>query len=662
MAITFRRIASVNFMPYYGHQSLDFPCKRPVVLINGENMWGKTSILNSFKWGWYGTAYDRFGNVIPRKKLINWDANDEGNYSIEVNLVFDVDGAEYNLTRKIQPKNEKTVPQRDSDFEELVFLTKNDRSLKSTEVQQLLNSLMPEQVSNFFFFDGEQLNSYEELLLDPESQSSLIQESIEDILGIPAMANAIKDLNFNYKDAAKRQRTLAAKDTAAKSYVEMAERTEAAIENVEADLHTLTEQRNSLVKETQALDKTLRDTAGIELDIQRLNDIEAKIKLDNADVIKLNNEKRELLGSGWTDLVIPIVSARIEDLRTEQDRQIKSLEMLGELRSQLKQVKNILGTEACPLCKQDYPKSLLESASKTKIKIELEIENLQPDQERLGYLSEAIRKLSRIRPTGIATTIKRVEEDIRKVNVELVSLETKRDDLKKKFENHDQTSVAENRSRHNQLMKRLGSIEADIKTKQGSLDRLKSEAKEYRAKITQAGGPELDRLNREVSIYQSLTDVFSGALERLRRKLKVDVERDATNAFLCLTTDHSYQKLRINDTYGLSIIREGNREVPLRSAGAEQIVALSLISALNVNAVRKGPIIMDTPFGRLDPTHRANVLKYISQVSHQVIFLVHSGELDKERNKIDMSQILDAEFTIERISGTRSNLRTITGV
>jgi DNA sulfur modification protein DndD len=651
-----------NFMPYYGHQHLEFACKSPIVLINGENMWGKTSILNAFKWCWYGTAYDRFKNLIPRAKLINWDAIEEGNYSLKVDVMFRVDEDEFSLTRKIQPKSENIIPQKDSDFEELVFLTKNDRSVKTTEIQQLLNSLMPYQVLKFFFFDGENLNSYEELLLDPDTQSSLIQESIEDILGLPAMANAIKDLGVNYKDAAKRQRALAAKDMTAKSHVDMAERTEAAIENAESDLRELTDQRGNLIKESQTLDKALRDVAGIEIDVQRLSDIEQNIKQMTSEITKLDVGKKDLLASSWTDLVAPIITSRIEDLRNEQSKNISNMQKLGELKSRLKQIDDLLTLQSCPLCKQKYPDSLVRSASQDKIELTSEIENLKVDQDRLGYLSDSIRKLSRVKPAGVVGALSRVEDEIRRKSVALVGLETRRDDLKRKLENHDQTSIAENRARYNQLMKRIGAIESDIKAKQSSLERLNSEAEEYRKKISQACGPELDRLNHEVSLFQSGLGVFDGALERLRKQLKVDIERDATESFLQLTTDRSYKKLKINESYGLSIIRENNREVPLRSAGAEQIVALSLISALNINAVRRGPIIMDTVFGRLDPTHRGNVLRYMSHMAHQVMFLVHSGEIDKEKDIPYVPHLIDAEYFIERVSGTRSTLRKISGV
>jgi DNA sulfur modification protein DndD len=256
--------------------------------------------------------------------------------------------------------------------------------------------------------------------------------------------------------------------------------------------------------------------------------------------------------------------------------------------------------------------------------------------------------------SGVAVTLKRVEDEIRRANVNLVGLENKRDNIQKRLEGHDLAAVVENRRRYNQLLKRLGTIESDIKVKESQLQRLKAEAADYRNKISQASGPQLDRLNCEVSMYESMLAIFEGAIVRLRDQLKIDVERDATEVFLQLTTDPTYERLRINERYGLSIIREGDREVPLRSAGAEQIVALSLISALNQNAVRRGPVIMDTPFGRLDPIHRANVLKFITRMANQVILLVHSGEIDKESDVALISQYIDEEYEITRISGSRS--------
>ena len=434
----------------------------------------------------------------------------------------------------------------------------------------------------------------------------------------------------------------------------MVERTEAAIENTERDIRELTEKRDQFNREIQSLDKALHATGGIESETQRLHDFQSMIRQLREDIAKLEEERKGLLASAWADLVDPVVSRKIEELRNEQEAHIKNVEKMGELRSKLKQIEQLLSNKVCPICGQPYPLTTVQSAERDRAEIELELEGLQFDQDRLAYLGDAIRKLSKVKPNGVAVTLKRVEDEIRRANVNLVGLENKRDNIQKRLEGHDLAAVVENRRRYNQLLKRLGTIESDIKVKESQLQRLKAEAADYRNKISQASGPQLDRLNCEVSMYESLLAIFEGAIVRLRDQLKIDVERDATEVFLQLTTDPTYERLRINERYGLSIIREGDREVPLRSTGAEQIVALSLISALNQNAVRRGPVIMDTPFGRLDPIHRANVLKFITRMANQVILLVHSGEIDKESDVALISQYIDEEYEITRISGSRS--------
>jgi len=87
--------------------------------------------------------------------------------------------------------------------------------------------------------------------------------------------------------------------------------------------------------------------------------------------------------------------------------------------------------------------------------------------------------------------------------------------------------------------------------------------------------------------------------------------------------------LRINEQYGLSIIHQDGEEEDGRSAGAEQVVALALMGALQANAPLQGPIVMDTPFSRLDPEHTANVVTTLPRMSDQVVLFVQEGEISR---------------------------------
>ena len=106
----------------------------------------------------------------------------------------------------------------------------------------------------------------------------------------------------------------------------------------------------------------------------------------------------------------------------------------------------------------------------------------------------------------------------------------------------------------------------------------------------------------------------------------------------------------------MTILDTKGRSVQERSAGAEQIVALSLIDGLNRAGRRGGPIVMDTPFGRLDWVHRANVLQYLPEMAEQVILLVHEGELDPQRELPILAPHLGAMYRIKRVGARHSQI------
>ena len=114
--------------------------------------------------------------------------------------------------------------------------------------------------------------------------------------------------------------------------------------------------------------------------------------------------------------------------------------------------------------------------------------------------------------------------------------------------------------------------------------------------------------------------------------------------------------MSINENYGLTIIDEKGREVPERSAGAEQIVAISLIDGLNKAGRRGGPIVMDTPFGRLDWVHRKNVLSFLPEMAEQVVLLVHEGEMERERDLPLLKHRISKVYRINRISSRESEI------
>jgi DNA sulfur modification protein DndD len=65
------------------------------------------------------------------------------------------------------------------------------------------------------------------------------------------------------------------------------------------------------------------------------------------------------------------------------------------------------------------------------------------------------------------------------------------------------------------------------------------------------------------------------------------------------------------------------------SAGERQLTALALLWALERASGRPLPVLIDTPLGRLDATHRRHVVsRYLPMASQQVIVLSTDTEID----------------------------------
>jgi len=102
------------------------------------------------------------------------------------------------------------------------------------------------------------------------------------------------------------------------------------------------------------------------------------------------------------------------------------------------------------------------------------------------------------------------------------------------------------------------------------------------------------------------------------------------------------------------------RKVSLRSAGVEQVVALSLIDGLNRTGRVVGPIVVNTPFGRLDLHDRDNILTYPPNVASQFVLLVHGGEIRPEADLASIKATIGAIYEIKELSETQSRLEWAT--
>ena len=120
-----------------------------------------------------------------------------------------------------------------------------------------------------------------------------------------------------------------------------------------------------------------------------------------------------------------------------------------------------------------------------------------------------------------------------------------------------------------------------------------------------------------------------------------------------------YVGLAINDHYGLSIRhREGDLEEGA-SAAAQQVVALALMGALQANAPLQGPIVMDTPFSRVDPGHKENVVKTLPSMADEVVLFIQEGEIGRADVRRFLGTSLRREYELVRESARRTRIEEV---
>jgi DNA sulfur modification protein DndD len=68
---------------------------------------------------------------------------------------------------------------------------------------------------------------------------------------------------------------------------------------------------------------------------------------------------------------------------------------------------------------------------------------------------------------------------------------------------------------------------------------------------------------------------------------------------------------------------------------------------------------MDSPFGRLDENHTANVIHTLPEMAEQVVLLVYEAEVGKAKMRDVLKDRLVREYQLEYVSARRTNVREI---
>lgn len=221
------------------------------------------------------------------------------------------------------------------------------------------------------------------------------------------------------------------------------------------------------------------------------------------------------------------------------------------------------------------------------------------------------------------------------------------------------TRVRKSAKSYDEVTKKIAVVESAIPKAEKKIHDQEAAIQNLMRDLEGSGTQDLKLSQARLDVLNKAKEVFSRAVERYKARLREEVESTATDLFLRMTTESEYGGLEINSNYGLNIVHRDGTIEDGRSAGAEHVVALSLMGALQRNAPMRGPAVMDSPLFRLDPDHTRNVIDTLASMARQVVLLVHEAELRKEEVREVLGTKLLAEYRIERVSARQSRIRPV---
>ena len=174
-----------------------------------------------------------------------------------------------------------------------------------------------------------------------------------------------------------------------------------------------------------------------------------------------------------------------------------------------------------------------------------------------------------------------------------------------------------------------GEMEERIRLGHAEETRLQREVDREQLRLSEAIGTEA-RTRLTVDVQRAVAD-FAVALkcqkvDEIGRHFRrcFDTLSHKEDLLQCVEVDPETFKVRFCDGAGRTL------EKSELSAGEKQIYAIAMLWALALTSKRPFPFLIDTPLGRLDSDHRANLVRdYFPFVSHQVVVLSTDTEIDE---------------------------------
>ena len=602
-----------------------------VTLIMGDNGSGKTSLAQAFFWCFYGT--NSFQDKILLNRLVANNMIPNQKEMVCVRVYLEHKQEEYCIVRQqeytkqyndsLKPQNSiLAISKKDKNGNRMWLGTGKTESLKNIELTNTINDIMPQDLSKYFFFDGEKIETLSKEISSGRKSNNFV-EAVNSLTGLKATRNALNHLNPKLKGSV------------------IGKLEDEYIGGSDRKIAELTEEIKRLKSEWQSADDDINSAdESIKSNDLYIEELENKIKT-YAEAENLQRTKtirqNELKEHKWRKY--QLLSRIYDNLNRDNlfDRFIcewpvkEALVILSNSDVSGKDIPKLHGDTIKYLLKQKQCicGTILEENSKEWKVLENLINYLPPEsistsignfikrmkdkyQEKVYLLNDARSDFASILTLDeqISQCLEEIDEIDKKLNGKDVSREVNR---LNKLISTTKINTVQLRNNKSALEKRIGGFSVSIQSKETERDTLAK-------KSSQNASIALAKKYAE-ALYDKFNAEYTAKEIKTKANLQAYINENFKKFFngsITLQIDDNYAvKVSVNDKFN-----------SLETSTAQGIAVIFAFLAAIIRIAKENsanetyPVVMDAPLSTLDNQRIKIVCDTLPQIADQVIIFI----------------------------------------
>lgn len=616
MEIQFIRID--NWRSFYGNNDffVSTDPEKNITLIRAENGVGKTSLLAAINWCLFDILPSESEFEDPTRLVNKFAITKDGASKTTVEIDFFHEGKTYRASRTFDQRNERTGDLRLSEIDNGAEIpTSKDRP------DRFINSVIPQEMAPHFFFYGEATSRY-----TGASGARKFGEAVKGILGSTVARMALEDLG---RAAAEYRRQ--ASDNSTKEAQQAAEGIEEAETRIAGYKETIGKLDHEIEIADDRIEKLNQELAGAkpakEAQARRTR-LEGQLASKLAEKAKSEQRSRAWMHNYATALLS-------DELVTEAEQVIKQEDTRGKLPAPYDQkfVDELLEDEEC-VCGRPIVKG---SPEYDKIKALLDSAGDQAVMSRVMSTSNALGRLSE-KANGAWADYERNNDDLRRVENEIQRLDADITEISKELASNPADDIAEKeaaRERARTNKRQSESRRVECMGAMHNFERRKEELERTRDALVQKSEA-ARRYVKRAQLASALTARLQNRLYQEEEDARKAIERDIDQIVQKFMRKSA--RVELDKDYQLKLFDEHGAELA-KSTGENQLLGLAFTGAIAKYAKERkdlvdaillpgtvAPLVVDSPFGHLDPLYRRSVSEFLPNLASQVILLVSTSQ------------------------------------